>query len=176
MGKVKTIEALNEYLNTFSYGSIYGDLPYDYYSIDPVTFEREKKGVCWDFVAFQADYFNKHFYNPYKIYYLESNDGMFCHAFMVYKTNLNRYTVFESCASIKGLHEFENMSKAIDYEIHKLVPCRGKSKARKLPYILYEYKVPEEYGLTADKYMEHIYHTGTLLRDYDRYSELIRGV
>jgi len=174
MAKKMSIKDLNKYLSSFKYGSIYGEFPYDYYSIEPALFEREKTGICWDFVAYEAWYFNKYFpKTDYRVYYIESDDGEFCHSFLVYK-RIGMYHLFEACRAPKGIKQFNTIEELLNYQVEKLVPYDIDNN--RMPYIIFEYTPPEEYDLAVDAYMKHIYHTGKKIRSYENYFGLISGV
>ena len=170
----KTIIEFNAQLNEYKYGCIQGTFPDDYRSIEPSLFDRVKKGVCWDFVAFQAYYFTKMFpLIKYKFYYLEAKDGELCHSFMIFRSGLDEYCIFESCKHPKGIRRFKHVNDALDYEVKLLVDRSGWGYA---PYIIYEYELPKEYNLDCCDYMKHVYHTGKMLRNNRDYYDIIRGV
>jgi hypothetical protein len=171
MLRAGSILELNAELNKFSYGCIYGSFPYYYRSVEPRVFEKMKKGVCWDFVAYQKYFFDKKFPDiRYKIYYLESDFGQTCHSFMIYETGLGRFGSFESCHDPKGVRLFESSEEAIDYVVNNFVKKKNQA------YILFEYEPPDRYELPVDDYMKYIYRNGKRIRDINGYREIISGL
>lgn len=181
MANTESIEELHKRLSGFSYGTIYGSFPHDYRSVEPAVFAREKKGVCFDYVAYQADYFKKNYPGiKYDLFYFETNFGEFCHTFMLYK-NLGVYNIFEACMTPKEIISNPRYMPLMKTKIYQLLDIakthRGDNflTRHRAPYVLYKYKAPQKYGLYIDGYMEYIYHTGELIKDNDNYLKRVIG-
>ena len=90
-----------------------------YYKVlTPKEFETYKGGVCWDYVAYEAEYFKKHFpFVKFKTYFVVSINGITqpTHTFILFNYNGYVYWFESSWKSMHGIYKFKNENDALDY-------------------------------------------------------------
>ena len=123
-------------LNTYDYGYIKNGKKIkgmenffdDYKSLTISEFEKYKIGVCWDYVHYEAYWFDKHGYK-YDTFYIqvqdEDNDCP-SHTYLVfYLPGSNKVYYFESAwGKYQGIEEFDNINK-----LHNTIKERHISSA-----------------------------------------------
>lgn len=134
-----------------------------YYVLSPKEFGRYEGGVCWDYVAYQADYFKKNYPSlDYKVFYMmsihEDPDDVPTHTFMLFKYE-NKWFWFESSwKPYMGIWEFSSIPAALTYitNAHKLSVMKKPGISRFKMVSISEYNPLDEtlFGLTCEEFME----------------------
>lgn len=114
MTDLSVIKSCNKELNGFSYGVPGCDHKEDYLMkcykyLSPQKFYREKKGVCWDYVRYEDDWFQKNKPNIKKecVFVMHDNHvNMPTHTFLIFKMKNNCYWFESSWKSHVGVHVF----------------------------------------------------------------------
>lgn len=133
---------------------------YKYYRLlSPEDFEKYNGGVCWDYVLYEAKYFDKYFPDvKYKTFYFCSEKGN-SHTFLIFELDNVYYWYESSWKTQVGLYGFRSEKDAVDYVTNLLltdlitrenngVPMRG---------YVFEYDVDEvAIGTRCWNYMKHM--------------------
>lgn len=133
---------------------------YKYYRLlSPEEFEKYNGGVCWDYVLYEAKYFDKFFQDVwYKTFYFCSERGN-SHTFLIFELDGIYYWYESSWKVHVGIYGFRTEKDAVDYVTNLLlddliyrenngVPMRG--------YVV-EYDVDEiKVGSRCMAYMNHM--------------------
>lgn len=101
----------------------------DYKSLTISEFEKYEIGVCWDYVHYEAYWFNKHGYR-YETFYIQVQDkdnDCPSHTYLAfYLANSSKVYYFESSwGKYQGIEEFDNIN-----ELHETIKDRHISSAR----------------------------------------------
>lgn len=122
------IKEFYDSIKSFEYGVIHNGKPItnlssfdfwnDYKSLTISEFEKYKTGVCWDFVHYEAKWFNEHGYK-YETYYIETvdHDGDYpSHTFLLFylPDDSNVYYFELSWGKYRGIEIFKNKNEAIN--------------------------------------------------------------
>ena len=174
--KVKSPKELNKILNSFDYGFIVNGKKVeankgsDYISLSPEEFARYRCGVCWDFCCYEDKWFKQNGYK-YNLYFMASNYNRATHTFLIFKDNGKFYIFESSWYPMQGIHEYSSEKEAyMDY----LKTYKSKHSSDK--YILFSYKQPKKYHMSAMDFLNYIYDNGTLLvNEKNMYEEMISG-
>jgi len=141
-----------------------------YKMLTPKEFYKYNGGVCWDYVAAQAEWFNKNNIK-YHTYYNLCDDGNDCptHTYSIIKYN-NYYYWFEaSWKSMHGIYKFKTEKDAINYVSSKLY-IHAKPNSKKI-YGIYNIEFnpldSNLFGLNCEDYME--YHFSTIRKTPSKY-------
>lgn len=141
-----------------------------YKMLTPKEFYKYNGGVCWDYVAAQAEWFNKNNIK-YHTYYNICDDGNECptHTYSIIKYN-NYYYWFEaSWKPMHGIYKFKTEKDAINYVSSKLY-IHAKSNAKKI-YGIYNIEFnpldSDLFGRNCEDYME--YHLSTIRKTPSKY-------
>lgn len=177
-------ERLNMVLKEFDYGYIKDGKPYTgnnfdkYKTIDPKTFEKYRIGTCWDYTAYEYEYFKKEFdFDKLKstAYFIQEEDGKDnpSHTWLAYETNGYTYIFEASWKKYKGIFEYESKDKMLKDYIKKFLRNNG-TDPNIAKYIVLEFVPPTKYGLTSDKYLKYIYNNSKVvlnhgISDWDLY-------
>lgn len=159
------IVAFNQMLNNYEYivpngGDIISEVSDDAFTdnfrlLSPAEFEKYKGGVCWDYVVYEAYYFNKYFPDiSYSVYFEVLDNKADCptHTFLIFKYN-NKYYWFESswkpmCGIYGG---FDTEKDAVDYAMSQL-----DLKTNYRSYICkYDPLNSKMFGMTCEQYMNY---------------------
>lgn len=182
------IVAFNLMLNNYEYivpnsGDIISEVSDDAFTdnfrlLSPTEFEKYKGGVCWDYVVYEAYYFNKHFSDiPYSVYFEVLDNKADCptHTFLIFRYD-NKYYWFESswkpmCGIYGG---FTTEKDAVDYAMSKL-----DLKTNYRSYICkYDPLNSKMFGMTCEQYMEYFSHKVKLYKHPTRIeipTEVMKG-
>ena len=182
------IVAFNQMLNNYEYivpngGDIISEISDDAFTdnfrlLSPAEFEKYKGGVCWDYVVYEAYYFNKHFHDiQYSVYFEVLDNKADCptHTFLIFRYD-NKYYWFESswkpmCGIYGG---FTTEKDAVDYAMSKL-----DLKTNYRSYICkYDPLNSKMFGMTCEQYMEYFSHKVKLYKHSTRIeipTEVIKG-
>ena len=182
------IVAFNQMLNNYEYivpngGDIISEVSDDAFTdnfrlLSPAEFEKYNGGVCWDYVVYEAYYFNKHFHDiPYSVYFEVLDNKADCptHTFLIFRYD-NKYYWFESswkpmCGIYGG---FTTEKDAVDYAMSKL-----DLKTNYRSYICkYDPLNSKMFGMTCEQYMEYFSHKVKLYKHSTRIeipTEVIKG-
>ena len=163
---VDTPEELNKYLNNFEYDNDIAANPKSYRSLSPKKFLKLRKGICWDFVEFEAEYFKEVFANykftteelqdnKYSLYFYQQEDGKSnaAHTWLAYMKNYTVYVIESSWGEMMGVHKYASEDEMINDYTSKLNPNGNKA-------ILKKYYPFKKYNLSAKEYLDIIYGTG----------------
>ena len=126
-------------------------------------------GICWDFAAYEAYWFKKHGYK-YSLYFAASNNNKKTHTFLVYQDKeTKKFCIFESSWwRMRGIYEYDSERKAISDYFNKF---KNDDKSDK--YILFKYKQPTKFNMTAQEYLNYIYDTGQIIfNEKNMYEEM----
>lgn len=168
---------LNKRLNAFSYGTWvsngfsymgnYGLEKGIHRTIHPNEFIEHKIGVCWDYVNYEAFWFDANVpLLPYRLYYIEYNKGSNTHTWLTFKTPENKIVLFESCLNgRKGIFAFKTEKDMLDYYCKELVRYMIDKS-----YSVFRYVRPSHYGMNAEEFKNYIYSHGQMVRDSNGYS------
>lgn len=116
---------LNKEMNSWDYGVLINgkkqidndDIDWTQYRTIPIMLVRSKQvGVCWDFVNYEAEWFQKNGFK-FKTFYIQIDDKNMCpsHTFLVFESN-GKYYYFESAwFKYQGIKEFRSYSDAFYY-------------------------------------------------------------
>ena len=125
------IVAFNEKLNNYEYIipssrklTVTADDFMNYYKmLTPTEFETYKGGVCWDYVAYEADYFRKHFPSvKFKSYFVVSINGdtQPSHTFILFNYGGYVYWFESSWKPMHGIYKFKTEEDALNYICKRL--------------------------------------------------------
>lgn len=135
----------------------------DYYKfyklLSPEEFEKYNGGVCWDYVLYEAKYFDKFFPDiPYKTFYFCSERGN-SHTFLIFELDGMYYWYESSWKSQVGIYGFRTERDAVDYVTNLLLNDLTRRENNGIPmrgYII-EYNVDEiKVGVRCMAYMNHM--------------------
>lgn len=101
----------------------------EYKMLTPTEFEKYHGGVCWDYVAYQADYFNTHFPKvSYKVYFLcfVNDDDNPTHTFMVFKYNDKYYWFESSWKKEQGIKMYNSEQDALNDIKRRMIEFDGR--------------------------------------------------
>ena len=127
------IYKLNKKLNSYKYafynnGKLLDQSSDDYEKLyhfsSPQQFEKQQGGVCWDYVAYQADYFNTHFpdvkYNAWFIMYKDGEDEP-DHTIFTFNLNNKWYWFESSYKQYRGIWEANNENDLISFAANAMI-------------------------------------------------------
>ena len=130
------ISELNKKLNSYKYafynnGKILNQSNDDYENLyhfsSPKQFEKQQGGVCWDYVAYQADYFNTHFpdvkYNAWFIMYKDGEDEP-DHTIFTFILNSKWYWFESSYKQYRGIWEANNENDLISFAANAMIDSK----------------------------------------------------
>ncbi len=134
-------------INIFNHENEY-DIDEIYHLQSPEEVLHNKYAICWDQVELERKLFQEKNYpiKTYFIYYLEKQDQLFTHTFLVYKENDKYYWYENAWDSYKGIHEYKNIDDCLEDIFHKFI--NEKNPSNESTYYLYEYKTPP-YHITS---------------------------
>lgn len=133
---------------------------YNYYKLlSPSDFEKYNGGVCWDYVLYQATYFDKHFPDvKYKTFYFCSEKGN-SHTFLVFKMGRHFFWYESSWKAQVGIYGFNTEMDAVNYVCSLLLNDLITRENNGVPmkgYVI-EYDVNEiPIGTKCQPYMDHM--------------------
>lgn len=172
---LNTPRDLNIVLNKFDYGMFVDNQTYveypvpwnKYRTLSVEEFQTHRVGCCWDFVMYESYWFSiKRI--PHKLYYIEGGNKE-THTFLVYNIN-DKYYLFESAWQLKkGIYEFNSEKELLNYYSKEFT--KNMESDNKTSYVIYEYKQPVQSGLNSTEFMKHIYLTGKMIRNSNKYYE-----
>lgn len=173
-----TPEKFNKYLNTFDYG-YYEDgknilqqddfKNYKTISIDDFIFH--KCGVCWDYVEYEAYYFQKYLgfkfttnplteNNTFCMYYMQhmdENKNMPSHTWLAYNLNNQIYAFESSWRSYQGIKKFNSEYEMIIEYDKRQREYYHKNNNFLTESLFVKYAPANKFNLTPDEYMNNIY-------------------
>lgn len=133
---------------------------YNYYKLlSPSDFEKYNGGVCWDYVLYQANYFDKHFPDvKYRTFYFCSEKGN-SHTFLIFRMDRHFFWYESSWKAQVGLYGFNTEANAVDYVCNLLLEDLITRENNGVPmkgYVI-EYDVNEiPVGTRCQAYMNHM--------------------
>jgi hypothetical protein len=117
------IKKFNKLLNSYKYGipkngkigNTSAEDFYKNYRLESIQeFEKNKGGVCWDFVYYEDYYFKKNFKGvPTKLFYIIIDDNKNCptHTFLTFSYKSKYYWFESSWSKYSGVHEYNSESE-----------------------------------------------------------------
>lgn len=159
------IVAFNNELNNFEYiipatGKLNvseDDFMKYYKMLTPKEFEKYGGGVCWDYVAYEADYFKRHFPSiKFKSFFVVSINDMDqpTHTFILFDYKGYTYWFEASWKDMHGLYKFKNEKDALDYICKKLrEPVRNYKKQYVIEYDPLDKTL---FGMSCTEYMDYM--------------------
>lgn len=134
-----------------------------YYVLTPKEFAHYEGGVCWDYVAYQADYFKKNYPSlDYKVFYIasihEDPDDIPTHTFMLFKYEGKWFWFESSWKAYIGIWEFSSIPAALTYiaNAHKIHAIKEPGISRFKETTINEYNPLDKtlFGLNCVEFME----------------------
>lgn len=132
----------------------------------PQEIEKSKVGVCWDFVSYEAWYFQKNFPGvDYKTYYIQffNDDDCPSHTILTFEMNGKHYYFECSFRKFAGLYEAKSEEDIINYVLKLMSdnpdPSTPKGELlRKWKYDAWEYDALDDalFGMHCQEYMNHV--------------------
>lgn len=173
---VETPADLVDELNKLGYGYPYkgkmispkeGDKMGVYYkSIPPEKFIKLGGGVCWDYVEYEAAYFDAYFkYYSYELYYIEAENNTgdpMTHTWLLYQEGTTFNIIESSWGSMSGIHRYKSKLEAIsDYSRLWLKQIGHNTRT---PHCIFKYQRQTKFGLNYRDVIMH-YYSGILVKD-----------
>ena len=184
------IQQLNIMLNEYRYGIIVNDIPISsdidylkYHSLSQKEFERHKIGTCWDYVNYEAWYF-QHVLNmtlttyslqndTFSIYYIQheiithNNERYFpSHTWLAFKINNIIYSFESSWKKYKGIKVYT--SEHDMYEYYDSIQSQWYDDYLIKSYVILKY-MPQSENLTITQFTDNVLKTG-IIYDYGKKS------
>lgn len=139
----------------------------------PQEIEKSKVGVCWDFVSYEAWYFQKNFPGvDYKTYYIQffNDDDCPSHTILTFELNGKHYYFECSFRKFAGLYVAKSEEDIINYVLKLMSdnpdPSIPKGELlRKWKYDAWEYDALDSalFGMHCQEYMNHVMGEGRCL-------------
>lgn len=151
-----------------------------YKTISPEKFEKDKCGVCWDYVEYEARKLEELGLKPttdalknneYSLYYMQhhSVDGVEpTHTWIAFKLDNQLHvmeTAWKSLGKKKMIQDFKNEKEMIDCYIKNQEDYYEKNQGKNYlkEVIILRYNKHKKFGLTPDEYMEGIHKNGKIV-------------
>lgn len=172
---IKRILEFHTFMSKFKYGlaidgiidlkrsTKFDDYDKLYHVASPHDFEKQEGGICWDFVTYQADYFNRHFKGiQYTTWYIEFNapPDYPTHTFMIIRHG-DKYIYFESAfgrdKKYKQIWVAKSEEDIINFVMDNMNnhPSPHKGELIKLGYYVTRYNALDKRipGSTSEEFM-----------------------
>lgn len=157
---------LNKMLNQYEYiipnnGDIITQISEDsfnkYKLLSPDEFKKYKGGICWDYVVYEAYWFDKYFTNiPYSVYFEVLDNKIDCptHTFLIFEYGGKYYWFESSWKPMCGVYGgFDTEKDAVDYVMSKL----NDSKSNYKNYICkYDPLDSKMFGMNSKQFMNYL--------------------
>ena len=157
---------LNKMLNQYEYiipnnGNIITQISEDsfnkYKLLSPDEFKKYKGGICWDYVVYEAYWFDKYFTNiPYSVYFevLDNKTDCPTHTFLIFEYGGKYYWFESSWKPMCGIYGgFDTEKDAVDYVMSKL----NDSKSNYKNYICkYDPLDSKMFGMNSKQFMDYL--------------------
>ena len=116
-----------------------------YYLQTPKELLKSKCGICWDQVELERELFKntKFKYETYFIY-LNDNNMLPSHTFLVYQNNNNYYWFEHSWNKYMGVHQYKSMKKLYEDVKNKFVK-ENNYVSKNATFGMYLYEKPKEH-------------------------------
>ena len=140
---LQKIKRFNQKLNRMQY--IYPDDFFkDYRYLNSKEFKKQKGGVCWDYVLYQTEYFQKNFPNiPTEAYFfcgIDQDNDMPSHTVMLFYMNGKTYWFESSWKSKAGIYEFRSKKEALsEIKRQHVEYCEKEQNYILLDYVIMYY-------------------------------------
>lgn len=115
---MEDIVAFNKEMNKCKY-----EMSNDYHMASPEEFARDKIGVCWDYVSYEAKYFKDNFHGvSYNTYYIVFDDGdeYPTHTFLIFEYKETLYYFESAFSRIKGIWVIESEKDAFNMIVENM--------------------------------------------------------
>ena len=157
---------LNKMLNQYEYiipnnGNIITQVSEDsfnkYKLLSPDEFKKYKGGICWDYVVYEAYWFDKYFTNiPYSVYFEVLDNKIDCptHTFLIFEYGGKYYWFESSWKPMCGVYGgFDTEKDAVDYVMSEL----NDSKSNYKNYICkYDPLDSKMFGMNSKQFMDYL--------------------
>lgn len=146
------------------------DFARNYRFLSPNEFKRYGGGVCWDFVAYGAEYLKKNNIK-FRQFFIETNTppNYDTHTFLVVDDHGVVLYPESSFGKIAGVHEFISIEYIFKFIANAMYTSNNNDKKfKKMSYTVYEFNTTAKYGCSCEEYMEHIREHGDVV-----YSDII---
>ena len=157
---------LNKMLNQYEYiipnnGNIITQISEDsfnkYKLLSPDEFKKYKGGICWDYVVYEAYWFDRYFTNiPYSVYFevLDNKTDCPTHTFLIFEYGGKYYWFESSWKPMCGIYGgFDTEKDAIDYVMSKLNDGKSNYKNYICEYDPLDSKM---FGMNSKQFMDYL--------------------
>lgn len=157
---------LNKMLNQYEYiipnnGNIITQVSEDsfnkYKLLSPDEFKKYKGGICWDYVVYEAYWFDKYFTNiPYSVYFEVLDNKIDCptHTFLIFEYGGKYYWFESSWKPMCGIYGgFDTEKDAVDYVMSKLNDNKSNYKNYICKYDPLDSKM---FGMNSKQFMDYL--------------------
>lgn len=172
------ISLFNDACNEFQYGvfnngiltqSSYSDYDKYWRLASPSQFEKQGGGTCWDFTAYEADFFkNKLSKTWFKTIYIMFNkpENYPSHTFLVFKYDDEFYYFESAYQSYKGIYWGDSESDIIDFvmlNMRRDELRQSHADLFKYTYYVCSYNANDKrtYGMNCTEFMNYMVDKGT---------------
>ena len=138
----------------------------NYRYLSPQEFKKYGGGICWDFVAYGADYLDRKYRDvEYKKYYIitDTPPNYDTHTFILIEDNGVYLYPESSFKKIEGVHKFSDPTHAFNYIVKNMYTMNSNDRFNNIKFDVFEFSDMDEYGCTAAKYMELMNEEGILI-------------
>ena len=110
----------------------------------PNQLRKSKLGVCWDQVELERELFAKRNI-PFETYFIVYYDDDKCptHTFILFEYNNKIFWYEHAWATMRGLHEYDNLKTAISDIRNKFINYELNNKYDSQNLVIYEYDAPK---------------------------------
>lgn len=154
----------NNKLNNFEYilpnnGNIVTHISYEDYCnyyryLSSSEFEKYTGGICWDYVAYEANWFSRKAikYNTYFIYF--DNKQMSSHTVLLFYHNNSCYWFESSWKKYAGIYKFKDTDAALTYIISTM--RRANPNIKKCHVVPYNARDKKLIGIDMESFYDYI--------------------
>lgn len=145
---LQKIRRFNQKLNRMQYIAP-DDFFNDYRYLNTREFQKQKGGVCWDYVLYETEYFQKHFptvqTEAYFFCGIDKDNDMPSHTVLLFFLDDKTYWFESSWKSKSGIYEFNSKKEALQkiQKLHKDF-CINEQKETLVDYVIIKYEPSDE--------------------------------
>lgn len=145
---LQKIRKFNQKLNRMQYIAP-DDFFKDYKYLSSREFQKQKGGVCWDYVLYEKEYFQKHFptvqTEAYFFCGIDTDNDMPSHTVLLFFLDDKTYWFESSWKSKSGIYEFNSKIEALQtiQKLHKDF-CINEQKETLVDYNIIKYEPLDE--------------------------------
>lgn len=125
----------------------------------PRQFQKQKGGVCWDYVLYEADWFSKNLPRvPYKAYYVMFDDGVVypTHTFLAFQVGHKHFLFEVSYDRIAGIWSAPDDSHFINFIMDTMKEDNAKLNLKRAKYYVCTFDPldPRYVGMSCVEFMD----------------------